>query len=195
MGEKGHMSGHSKWNNIKNKKGAMDSQRAKEFAQLAKLIRIAVKEGKSANPEFNPRLRMMLDKARAANMPKDKIERAIQRGLGTTKEGVSVQEVLYEAYGPGGVGILIEAVTDNAARTSAELKFVLSRNGGSLAGPHAAQFLFQRSSDGLLFTPLMPIELDASMAAQLRMLLEGLREIEDVEEIFHTAALPAEVGE
>lgn len=183
------MSGHSKWNNIKNKKGAMDSQRAKEFAQLAKLIRIAVKEGKSANPEFNPRLRVMLDKARAANMPKDKIERAVQRGLGTTKDGVSVQEVLYEAYGPGGVGILIEAVTDNPARTSAELKYAFSRHGGSLAGPHAAQFLFQRSTDGLVFTPLMPHSLDSATVSQLMILLDNLHEIEEVEEIFHTAQL------
>lgn len=184
------MSGHSKWNNIKNKKGAMDSQRSKEFAQIAKLIRIAVKEGKSASPEFNPRLRVMLEKARSANMPKDKIERAIERGQGKTKEGVSVHEVLYEGYGPAGVAMLIEAVTDNPTRTSAELKFAFSRHGGSLASPNAAQFLFQRSADGLAFTPLMPIELDKSVVSVFTDLLDSLSELEDVEEIFHTALLP-----
>ena len=181
------MSGHSKWNNIKNKKGAMDSARAKDFAQIAKLIRIAVKEGKSANPEFNPRLRVMLDKARAANMPKDKIERAIERGEGKTKDGAAVAEILYEAYGPSGIGILIQAVTDNAARTSAELKYVLSRHGGTLAGPNAAQFLFKRSQDGMAFTPLMPLQVEAQSISLFQDLLASLNALEDVEDIFHTA--------
>lgn len=183
------MAGHSKWNNIKNRKGAMDSQRANEFAQISKLIRIAVKEGKSENPEFNPRLRLMLEKARAANMPKDKIERAIERGQGKTKAGVSVQEVLYEGYGPGGIAMLVQAVTDNPARTSAELKFAFSRHGGSLAGPNAAQFLFQRSSDGMSFTPTMPILLEKEHQTLFSDLLESLSALEDVEEVFHTAQI------
>ncbi|MBP7875441.1 YebC/PmpR family DNA-binding transcriptional regulator [Candidatus Woesebacteria bacterium] len=187
------MSGHSKWNNIKNKKGAMDSQRSKEFAQIAKLIRIAVKEGKSANPEFNPRLRVMLDKARAANMPKEKIERAIERGQGTTKDGASVHEVLYEAYGPGGIGMLIQVVTDNPTRTSAELKFAFSRHGGSLAGPNAAQFLFQRvEENGVSFVPLLPTEIGAETASLFTELLNSLGELEDIEEIFHTAIVSEE---
>lgn len=184
------MSGHSKWNNIKNKKGAMDSHRAKEFAQLAKLIRIAVKEGKSASPEFNPRLRVMLEKARSANMPKDKIEIAIERGQGKTKDGLAVQEVLYEAYGPGGIGMLVQAVTDNPARTSAELKFAFSRHGGSLASPNAAQFLFQRSEDGMSFAPLMPMEIDKQSLTLFTDLLDSLHDLEDVEEIFHTGIVP-----
>lgn len=186
----GTMSGHSKWSNIKNKKGAADSQRAKEFAQLAKLIRIAVKEGKSANPDFNPRLRVMLDKARAANMPKEKIERAVERGEGKTKGGAVVQEVLYEAYGPGGVGMLIQAVTDNPARTSSELKFAFSRHGGSLASPNAAQFLFQKSDDGMSFAPLLPMAIDPESRSLFLDLLRSLEELDDVEEIFHCGILP-----
>lgn len=170
----------------------MDSQRSKEFASLSKLIRIAVKEGKSPNPEFNPRLRVMLDKARAANMPKDKIERAIERGSGVTKTGASVHEVLYEGYGPGGIAILIAAVTDNPARTSGELKFAFSRHGGSLASPNAAQFLFSRSEDGMSFTPLMPMTLEPADQTMLVSLLEALSELDDVEELFHSASLPEE---
>lgn len=183
------MAGHSKWNNIKNRKGAMDSARAKEFAQIAKLIRIAVKEGKSDNPEFNPRLRLLLEKARAANMPKDKIERAIEHGQGKTKAGAAVQEILYEGYGPGGIGILVQAVTDNPARTSSELKFAFSRHSGSLASPNAAQFLFQRSTDGTGFVPLMPTPVDPQQQRLFEDLLTALEALDDVEEVFHTAQL------
>jgi YebC/PmpR family DNA-binding regulatory protein len=189
------MSGHSKWNNIKNRKGAADAKKSKEFAQVAKLIRIAVKEGKSDNPDFNPRLRVMLDKARAANMPKDKIEKAIERGSGKTKAGTQLHEVLYEGYGPAGVALLIQAVTDNPTRTSSEIKFVFSRNGGTLAGPHAAQFLFQRAGDGVSFSPLMPQELAAADLETFLSLLDALEAQDDVEEVFHTALLPESAQE
>ena len=181
------MAGHSKWNNIKNRKGAVDAKRAKEFAQVSKLIRIAVKEGKSDNAEFNPRLRLLLDKARAVNMPREKIDRAIERGKGTTKGGAVLHEVLYEGYGPAGVAVLVQAVTDNPTRTSAEVRYVFSRNGGSLAGPNAAQFLFQRAGDGTSFTPLMPQPVAGNELAQLHDLLEALDQLDDVEEVFHTA--------
>lgn len=181
---KGTMAGHSKWNNIKNRKGAADSKRANVFAQLSKQIRIAVKEGKSDNPQFNPTLRLALDKARAANMPKDKIQRAIDRGMGKGAAGANVQEVTYEAFGPGGVALLIQAVTDNLNRTGGEIRFILSRNGGSMAGPGAAKYMFQRSSDGQGYEPTMALEVSEDDAESLLTLIESLEEHDDVEEVF-----------
>src|SRR5260221_2417488 len=135
------MSGHSKWNNIKNKKGAADIQKGKLFSQLSKQIRVTVREGKSGDPRFNPSLRLVLDKARAANMPKENIERAIDRGLGKGKGG-DIREVVYEGYAPGGAGLLVVAHTDNNQRTAGEIRFLFSKAGGSLAGPGAAMYLF-----------------------------------------------------
>lgn len=178
------MAGHSKWNNIKNKKGATDAKRAKIFGQLSKLIRIAVKEGGSDDPKFNPSLRLMLDKARAANMPKTNIDRAIERGTGKTAAGTTLQEVLYEGFGPGGIAILASAVTDNPNRTAAEVKFAFSRNGGSLAGPGSAMYLFSRNKEGG-YDCTMPMEIeDAQLLAQFETLLEKLEACEDIEEIY-----------
>lgn len=188
---KGTMAGHSKWNNIKNRKGAADSKRANVFAQLSKHIRIAVKEGKSDNPQFNPTLRLALDKARAANMPKDKIQRAIDRGMGKGAAGATIQEVTYEAFGPGGVALLIQAVTDNLNRTGGEVRFILSRNGGSMASPNAAKYMFQRSADGHGYEPTMHIEIGNNEEETLLILLEALEEHDDIEEVF-TNMKPAE---
>lgn len=186
------MAGHSKWHNIQKRKGAVDTKRAKEFATIAKLIRIAVKEGGSDNPDFNPRLRLMMDKARAANMPNDKIKKAILRGSGKSESGAQVQEVLYEGYGPEGVAILVQAVTDNPTRTSAEMKFIFSRNGGALAGPNAAQFMFTKTEDGMGFEPAMPMQVSADAQAQLEAMVEAFETHDDVESVFHTAQLPEE---
>jgi YebC/PmpR family DNA-binding regulatory protein len=182
------MAGHSKWNNIKNRKGAVDEQRAKVFGQVAKLIRIAVKEGKSADPKFNPGLRVVLDKARAANMPKEKIQKAIERGLGKSNSGASIQEIVYEGFGPAGVPLLIIAHTDNAVRTSAEMKFILSRNLGSLGSPGSAQYMFERRGDEFVPTMFMPAAPD--QLEQVATLVAALRENEDVEEVFCAAELP-----
>lgn len=184
------MAGHSKWNNIKNRKGAVDAKKSKEFAELSKQIRLAAKEGKSDNPDFNPRLRLALDKARAANMPKEKITKAIERGMGRSESGQQVHEVLYEGYGPEGVAILVQAVTDNPTRTSAEMKFIFSRHGGALAGPNAAQFLFTRSEDGTEFMATMPTVVSSEARAQLLAMFEAFETHDDVEGVFHTADLP-----
>jgi len=180
------MSGHSKWNNIKNKKEAVDSKRANVFAQLAKQIRIAVKEGKSDNPQFNPGLRLALDKARAANMPKDKIQRAMDKGMGRGAEGAAIQEVTYEAFGPGGVALIIQAVTDNLNRTGGEVKFILSRHGASMASPGAAKYMFHRSADGQGFEPTMTMEVTATDTGALQLLIEALEENDDIEDVFTT---------
>ena len=189
------MAGHSKWNNIKNKKGATDSKRATIFAQLSKQIRIAVKEGKSDNPQFNPGLRLALDKARAANMPKEKIQKAIDRGMGKSAEGAVIQEVTYEAFGPGGAALMIMALTDNLNRTSSDIKFILSRNGGSMASPGAAKYMFQRSEDGLSYVPTMTLELGESDQKLAQDLIDALQEYDDIEEVFTTIQLPESDGE
>jgi len=134
------MSGHSKWSTIKRKKGAKDAQRSKVFSKLIKEVTVAARMG-GGDIEGNPRLRLAVTKARAANMPQDNIKRAIQKGTGEL-EGVHYEEVLYEAFGPGGVAILIEAMTDNRNRTVGEVRFVLDRHGGNLAQTGAVSHQF-----------------------------------------------------
>jgi len=181
------MSGHSKWNNIKNRKGAMDEKKAKDFAQVAKMIRIAVREGKSGDAKLNPSLRIPLEKARAVNMPNDKIQRAIDTGLGN-RGGKAVQEIIYEGFGPGGVGLLIETTTDNTQRTSAEMKFILSRHGGNLGGPGTAMYLFTRQQETMEYFPTMPFVVeDPATAAQLDELEAALRANDEVEDIYFAA--------
>ena len=181
------MAGHSKWANIKNRKGAQDSKRGKIFGQVSKLIRIAVKEGGSSDPKFNPGLRVALDKARAANMPKDKIQKAIDRGLGKSSSGAVIQEITYEGYGPGGVGVIVIAMTDNTQRTASEVKSAFSKAGGSLGGPNAAMFMFTRNQEGE-YVPTMPIKIeDDQLQQQLENLVENLLESDDVEDVYITA--------
>lgn len=186
------MSGHSKWNNIKNRKGAQDSQRASVFNQLAKQIRIAVKEGKSGDPKGNSSLRMLLEKARIANMPKEKVQKAIDTGLGRSATG-QIHEIVYEAFGPGGVGMLIVAHTDNPNRTSAEIKFLLSRGGGTLGGPGSAMYLFQRQGDEYQTQMAIPVA-DPQDWEQLEALVETLADNDDVEEVFHAGELAGELA-
>ncbi len=171
----------------------MDAKKAKVFSQLAKNIRVAVREGASGDPKFNAGLRLILDKARAANMPKEKIERAIESGLGN-RNGQSLQHILYEAFGPGGSGMLIAAITDNNQRTSAEMRFILSRGGGTLAGPGSAQYLFARQGEEYL--PTMPLELsDDATIEQLEKLIDDLRANEDVEDVYVSATWAGKDGE
>jgi YebC/PmpR family DNA-binding regulatory protein len=184
------MAGHSKWNNIKNRKGAMDAKKGKVFGQLSKLIRMAVREGKSDNPKFNPTLRLVLDKARAANMPKENISRAIERGMGKTAGGNAIQEITYEAFGPGGAPLLITALTDNPNRTSAEVKHALSRSGGSLGGPGSAMYMFERDPASGDYKPTMPMEVESPNLENLKQLQDLLLEIDDVEEVHLSVELP-----
>ncbi len=134
------MSGHSKWSTIKRKKGATDAKRGQLFTKLGKEIAIAAREG--ADPETNFKLRLVMDKAKAANMPKDNIERAIRRGAGLDKDAAILEEITYEGYGPHGVALLIQVVTDNRNRSVADIRRWFNRLGGSLgeAGCVAWQF-------------------------------------------------------
>jgi YebC/PmpR family DNA-binding regulatory protein len=186
------MSGHSKWNNIKNKKGAADIKRAKVFSQISKQIRVAVKEGKSGDPAANPSLRIAVEKARAANMPKENIERAIDRGLGKGKGGV-INEIVYEGYGPGGVGFLVVAMTDNPQRTAGEIRNIFSKAGGSLGGPGSVMFMFTRDGEEYHVTIPMPID-DPTQQEQLQEFMDSLRDNPDVEDVF-TAGVWEEVEE
>jgi YebC/PmpR family DNA-binding regulatory protein len=136
------MSGHSKWASIKHKKGALDAKRGHIFTKLIKEISIAARLG-GGDPEANPRLRTAILKAKAANMPKDNIDRAIKKGTGEL-EGVEYTEMTYEAYGPGGVAILIDVLTDNKNRTAADLRYILNRGGGNLGEAGSVSYLFKR---------------------------------------------------
>jgi YebC/PmpR family DNA-binding regulatory protein len=137
------VSGHSKWSTIKRKKGAADAKRGQLFTRLGREIMIAAREG-GADPESNFRLRLAVDKARQANMPKDNIERAIQRGAGTGKDGVVLESVVYEGYGPGGTAFLVEVLTDNRNRAVAEVRRVFSRGGGNLGETGCVGWMFER---------------------------------------------------
>ena len=136
------MSGHSKWHSIKHKKGAADQARGKLFAVLIRQIEVAARTG-GGDPATNATLRTMVQKARDSSLPVDTIQRAIRRGTGE-EEGVTYEPVTYEGYAPGGVAVIVQALTDNRNRTSAEIKNLFSRNGGSFAEPGAVSWQFER---------------------------------------------------
>ncbi len=140
------MSGHSKWSTIKRAKGAADIKRGLTFTKIANAVTIAVKQSGSGDPESNPRLRMVMEEARSANMPKENIQRAIDRGLGKLP-GQSLEEVMYEGFGPLKVAFLVEGVTDNKMRTLQEIKNIFERNGGSLAGQGSVAYMFDRKGE------------------------------------------------
>lgn len=141
------MSGHNKWSTIKRKKGAEDAKRGKIFTRITREIMMAAREG-SADPESNSALRLAVDKARAANMPKDNIERAISRGAGTGDDAVQMESIVYEGYGPGGTAIIIDVLTDNKNRTLADIKYVFNRNNGNMAA--AGSVLWQFDQKGYI---------------------------------------------
>lgn len=138
------MSGHSKWATIKRQKGAADAKRGQAFTKLANAITIAVRQGGGiTDSESNFKLRLAIDKARAMNMPKDNIERAVERGAGGGDKG-GFEEVLYEGFLPGGVAVIVEAATDNRNRTTSEVKNLIEKNGGNLGTPGSVSYLFDR---------------------------------------------------
>ncbi len=137
------MSGHSHWATIKRKKSAADAKKGKIFTRLAREIVIAAREG-GGDPAVNVRLELAIDKAKAANMPKDSIERAVKRGTGEDKEGADFEEIIYEGYAPHGVALMMECVTENRNRTVAELRHILSKAGGNMADPGSVSWQFER---------------------------------------------------
>ena len=159
------MAGHSKWAKVKRFKGAIDAKRGKIFSKLAKEITVATRQG-GGDKDMNPRLRMVLLKCRAANMPAENIERAIKKGLGE-EAGVTIEDLTYEIYAPHGVALLVELQTDNRNRTAAEIRSLVTKGGGSIATPGSVSRLFQRkgqlivSRDGATEDQVMEIALDA----------------------------------
>ncbi len=137
------MSGHSKWHNIKLRKSKVDAQKGKMFTKVAREIIIAAREG-GGDPAGNFRLRVVIEKARGVNMPQENIKRAIQKGTGDSKDASAFEEILYEGYGPAGVALLISVVTDNRNRTAADVRNILSRNGGSLGESGCVLWMFDK---------------------------------------------------
>lgn len=138
-----NMSGHSKWATIKRAKGAADAKRGQLFTKIAGTISIAVKQGASSDPDANPRLRLAIDKAKSANMPKESIDRAIARGSGASG-GAALEEAVYEGFGPAGTAVIVEAVTDKKQRTVAEVKNIFEKSGGSLGSQGSVAYQFDR---------------------------------------------------
>ncbi len=155
------MSGHSKWATIKHKKGAADAKRGKLFAKLIRQVEVAARNG-GGDPDMNPTLRTMYQKARDASVPLDTIERAIKRGTGEL-EGVSYEEITYEGYAPGGVALIVEALTDNRNRTGSDVRSTFTKLGGSMAEPGAVAWQFERK--GIVLVPADADEDDVMMAA------------------------------
>jgi YebC/PmpR family DNA-binding regulatory protein len=239
------MAGHSKWANIKHRKAAADARKGKVFTRLIREITVAAKLG-GGDAASNPRLRLALDKARDANMSKDSIQRAIQRGTGDL-EGASYEEVRYEGYGPAGAAVLVSCLTDNRTRTVAEVRHAFTKNGGNLGADGSVAYLFRHcgqlvfapgtseekvmeaaleagaddvlaNDDGsvevicapqdfervkaalekaglqpglaeITMKPLSEVALGAEEAARMRRLLEALEGLDDVQDVYTTAAL------
>lgn len=182
------MSGHSKWSTIKHKKGKADAKRGQIFTKLAKYIAVASREGGS-DPDMNAKLKEAIIKAKAANMPNDNIDRAIKKGAGEL-QGSVYEEITYEGYGPGGVAVIVETLTDNKNRTAGDVRHAFDKNGGNLGTSGCVGFLFTKKgqifiekNDNLDEESLMMVALDA-----------GAEDIETAEEGYEISTEPADFG-
>lgn len=177
------MSGHSKWATIKRQKGVNDAARGKLFSKLSKAISLAAKSG--PDPESNARLRVVVEQARNFNMPKDNIERAILKG---SRSDVQLEEVTYEGFGPGGIGVIVEAATDNRNRTGSEIKNIFDKAGGSLGGPGSVSFNF--SPRGIIVVQ----KGENSEEEILNLIDVGVEDVEESPEGLEVYVAPSEVG-
>jgi YebC/PmpR family DNA-binding regulatory protein len=181
------MSGHSKWHSIKHKKAIVDARRGQHFTKLARAITVAAREG-GGDPDGNPALALAIQKARDASMPKENIERAIAKGTGEGVDAEAIETVLYEGYGPGGVALLIEALTDNRNRTGADVRHLLNRHGGSLGEPGSVSYLFDKQ--GVIVVDAQRYEEEDLLAA----VDAGAQDIERDEDCFEVITAPGELG-
>lgn len=179
------MSGHSKWASIKHKKGAADAKKGALYTKLIKEITMSARNG-GGNPDMNPALRTAMNKAREANMPSDNVKNAIKRGTGELP-GVVYENVTYEAYGPAGVAIMIEALTDNKNRTTAELRNILSKKSGNMAGAGSVAWIFQKK--GYIVVDKAAVKEDVLMDAALEA---GAEDIKSQEKSFEVLTIPQE---
>jgi YebC/PmpR family DNA-binding regulatory protein len=180
------MAGHSKWAGIKHKKAIVDARRGKLFTKLARAITVAAKEG-GGDPDGNPALGLAIQKAKDASMPKDNIERAIAKGTGEGSDAENFEEVVYEGYGPGGVALLIEALTDNRNRTGSEVRHLLSKHGGNLGEPGSVAYLFDKTG---------VIVVDAAEHGEDDLIVAidaGAQDIAQDEDVFEVLTDPADL--
>jgi YebC/PmpR family DNA-binding regulatory protein len=175
------MSGHNKWSKVKHKKAASDAKKSKEFSKLVRLIK-AEARASQGNVE-SPSLKTAIEKAKAANMPKDNIDRAVASA--SADNGAVLEAVMYEAYGPGGVAMIIEALTDNRNRASAELKHVFSKRGLAIAAPGAAAWSFTRTDTG--WVPNQTVSLHEEGVVELQALVDELEDHDDVQAVYTNA--------
>lgn len=181
------MAGHSKWANIKHRKGAQDAKRAKMFTRITKEIQVAVKEG-GPDPESNPRLRLAIQNARSVNMPKDNINRAISKA--SEAGGDSYQEITFEGYGPGGIAVFLECMTDNNNRTVGAVRSIFNKRGGSMGTNGSLSFLFERKG---VFQIVKTNEMDLE-TLELELIDAGAQEIEMEEELIIVTTEMADFG-
>lgn len=175
------MSGHNKWSKIKHKKAATDAQKSKIFSKHAALI--AMESRRAGGNLTSPGLVAVIERAKKDSMPKENIDRAVAKGAGVG--GAAFEEVIFEAFGPGGVGMIITAVTDNNNRTSPEVRHIFTKAGYSLGAPGTAMWAFTKTADG--YVPQNPIELNDTDGEALANLIEALEEHDDVQDIYTTA--------
>lgn len=179
------MSGHSKWATIKRQKAVTDAKRGKAFTKLAKNITVAVQQGGGTDPNFNYKLRMAIDQAKAASMPNDNIERAIKRGSGEGKE--AIVSVTYEGYGPAGSALIVEAVTDNSNRTLQTVRQIFEKHGGKLGGEGTVAWMFE--SKGQILVEKQP-GLDE---LSLELIDQGVEDVKETEEGLEIYTLPTDL--
>ena len=177
------MSGHNKWSKIKNKKAATDATKSKIFSKMAKLISTASKQAKGDTS--SPILRTAIEKAREYNMPADNIERAVKKGTGADAETLEV--ITYEAYGPGGSALIIEALTDNRNKVAQEVKFILSKHSFSLAAPGSALWVFKREPTTNDLQPTTTVKLSKDDGHKLETLINELEDNDEVQDVYTNA--------
>ena len=182
------MSGHSKWATTKHKKAVVDARRGKLFARLIKNIEVAARQG-GGDPAGNPTLYDAIQKARKSSVPIDNIDRAVKRGSGAEAGGADYQTIMYEGYGPNGVAVLVECLTDNRNRAASEVRVALTRNGGSMADPGSVSYLFSRK--GVVMVPRAEgVDEDSILAAVLEV---GAEEVNDLGDIFEVVSEAGDV--
>lgn len=184
------MAGHSKWHNIRRKKGVADAKRGKIFMRHAKFIYTAAKEG-GGDPEMNPTLRTAIDKAKADNMPNDNIERAVKKATGTL-DGASFEEVTYEGYGPGGTAVIVHTLTDNRNRTASEVRHAFSKHGGNLGETGCVSFMFDRK--GIIIIVDGNDDIDEEELT-LEAIEAGAEDIEKEEQVYEISTEPTDLND
>jgi len=187
------MSGHSHWHSIKHQKGIADAKKGKTFSKLARLITIAAKE-KGGDPTTNPGLRLAVEKAKEFNMPKENVERAIKKGTGEL-EGEKLEEVIFEAFGPGGIAIIIEGITDNRNRALGEIKRILTQNNGKMANEGSVRWLFEKKGVVILDLKSQNEDLKNKENLELAAIEAGAEDINWIEENMEIYAKPESLEE